>query len=595
MNMNRTFSYAVAGLTVLLSFRGGRAEDFGNRSATIWHYEEWQVDNPSWEGNAFDVVATVTATHSGGAQRVFEMFYDGGTTWKFRFTGDIVGDWSLSTSSDDTDLDGHSATVSVAAGDADAPGFSTAEGNKYAWQVGNDGDMRAQIRRVYTDQRAWFWAHENPSEDLTDYFKPQLDDAIACGFDAVWMCFRHCWFEWGAWKGSEHDSEEPDLTVFRMLEKHIQEVHARGLSLDIRMWGDKGHDWSAASLPGGINGYVDRRLQRYIAARLGALPGWGLSYAYDLEEFMDNGKCDAWADYLNERFAWPHLIWTRRFFDGISVTVASNDDRPGSADNAYNDARNRLSGSGNRPVLFERNFNRGRDGVWDDNTTLQSLWAFVMAGGASAHWTSEEYEPEWQNRDQLKTHGRFWVDNRRFLLDMEPRNELSGDNTWVLVSESSQSLVAYRRGTSEITVDLSGFSPSLPAIAVDTRKSYEEVNFGTVPAENHTFNFESSSDWAVAVGDFDLGTGRREPMDKRVAGTPGNILITEAAGGVRIDGLDGNADISVFNMAGRNLMRIRGGSHRGNSTLPRSMIRGAVYLLNIREGGRARTYRICVP
>lgn len=511
--------------------RPGLAEDFGNRSATIWQYEEWELENPSWDGNPFDVVAEVTATHTSGAKREFEMFYDGGTSWKFRFTGDITGDWSFSTSSSDGDLDGHTGTVSVAPGDENALGFNTAEGQKYVWQYGNDGAVKAQVRTVYGDRRTWFWARESPSDDMSRYFKKQLDDAEDLNMDAVWICFRHCWFKWGAWSGSDHTSQEPDLQVFRMLENHIQEVHSRGLSLDIRLWGDAAHDWSAASLPGGINGEVDRRLQRYIAARLGALPGWGLSYAFDLEEFMDNGKCDAWADYLNERFAWPHLIWTRRYYGGISVTVASNDDRPGSGTALYGKAVNRLTEGANgiRPVLFERNFEYCRDNVWCEDNVRRGMWSLAMAGGVSAHWTGGNHDPQWNNKNEIRTFGEFWTRKGRLLVDMERKNSMSSDNdTRVLFSEGSQCVVAYRENTDKINLDLTGVGGSRKAVAVDAKSDYEErALLSTLSASDQDISLPYPSDWAVAVGDFQEQNPTRSVPDRRHAG------VREQAGGVR--------------------------------------------------------------
>ena len=57
---------------------------------------EWTVENPSWQGNAFDVVAKVRFVHqSSGQTRTTEMFYAGGTQWTFRFTGTRTGRWSF--------------------------------------------------------------------------------------------------------------------------------------------------------------------------------------------------------------------------------------------------------------------------------------------------------------------------------------------------------------------------------------------------------------------------------------------------------------------------------------------------------------------
>ncbi|MEA3282502.1 MAG: LamG-like jellyroll fold domain-containing protein, partial [Euryarchaeota archaeon] len=61
--------------------------EFTSTDPVMWEYTEWAVDNPSWSGNEYDIVATVIFTHtSSGSTHTTEMFYDGSNTWKFRFT-----------------------------------------------------------------------------------------------------------------------------------------------------------------------------------------------------------------------------------------------------------------------------------------------------------------------------------------------------------------------------------------------------------------------------------------------------------------------------------------------------------------------------
>jgi len=68
---------------------GAYGADLGHRTGRQWcPYLEWNIPNGTVDGNPFDLVATVTLVHSkSGARRATEMFYDGGQTWRFRFTG----------------------------------------------------------------------------------------------------------------------------------------------------------------------------------------------------------------------------------------------------------------------------------------------------------------------------------------------------------------------------------------------------------------------------------------------------------------------------------------------------------------------------
>lgn len=120
----------MAGLLAMVTV--GSSVDFGSETVTLWHpYLEWSIDNVSYSGNGYDVVATVAFEHDGSdARHETEMFFDGNDTWKFRFTGTKTGKWTFSTSSDNADLNGHSGEVNVTPNpDKSIPGFLVASGN----------------------------------------------------------------------------------------------------------------------------------------------------------------------------------------------------------------------------------------------------------------------------------------------------------------------------------------------------------------------------------------------------------------------------------------------------------------------------------
>jgi len=59
---------------------------------------------------------------------------------------------------------------------------------------------------------------------------------------------------------------------------------------------------------GGRNGPADRRLQRYIAARLGPMPGWTMGYGYDLDEWAAEKDLREWHAHMHRHFGWPHML-----------------------------------------------------------------------------------------------------------------------------------------------------------------------------------------------------------------------------------------------------------------------------------------------
>ena len=126
----------------------GRSLD---RAGTLWApYIEWSLQNPTFEGNAFDVIATATFVHEqSGQKRTTGMFYDGKDTWKFRFTGTHIGTWTFTTSSTDGDLDKRRGSVLIKPNSNSAiTGFITNQGNKWARPAGQERELKAVVPQL---------------------------------------------------------------------------------------------------------------------------------------------------------------------------------------------------------------------------------------------------------------------------------------------------------------------------------------------------------------------------------------------------------------------------------------------------------------
>jgi hypothetical protein len=101
------FNVTVALASVVLVGGPAHAESPQDRTARVFEVVEWALENPGWSGNPFDLEATATFTHD-GTDRVIAtpMFYDGGDTWRFRFTPTRPGRWFFTTASRHTALSG---------------------------------------------------------------------------------------------------------------------------------------------------------------------------------------------------------------------------------------------------------------------------------------------------------------------------------------------------------------------------------------------------------------------------------------------------------------------------------------------------------
>jgi len=484
-------------------------------SSVMWEYKEWTVDNPSWSGNEYDVTATVTFTHtSSGSTHITEMFYDGPNTWKFRFTGTKTGKWTFATASSDPELNGLTGNVTVSPNpDPNARGFLTNRGNKYAIQVGNNGELKAYRLNVYMNGTGFPEFIHNLTETTT--INAYIADARQYGFDTIFVHVCNSWFDFGSLGRDDHSSKNPDPHTFAALEDVIATARSQGMRVMIWAWGDHDHGKSPR---GGVNRIPDRRIQRYIAARLGPLPGWTMGYGFDLHEWVTEAELGEWAEYLHNHFGWRHMVWARDRFhpelDVKSYPHIGNEGEPFS----YGDAVDNLNSDPSRPHFYGERFwldrpplkygpyRHFKDPVWTMENTRRALWHYTMAGGVGSWWGfykrgkhGSPTPPPYPNLEQLVTANRFWVG--RFLLNMERANSLT--DGYCLKTTTNDNYVFYKEDTNSVQMNLSGMGTALPAIAVDTKLDYAEINLGTLNPTSQTWTAPYVSDWAVAVGDFD--------------------------------------------------------------------------------------------
>jgi hypothetical protein len=77
--------HCLVAMVVMILAAGCSNKTFPDKSIHIWNVAEWSITNPGVPDNPFDLIADVIFTHENGETRETQMFYDGGSTWKFRF------------------------------------------------------------------------------------------------------------------------------------------------------------------------------------------------------------------------------------------------------------------------------------------------------------------------------------------------------------------------------------------------------------------------------------------------------------------------------------------------------------------------------
>ena len=474
-------------------------------SARQWVPVDFTLDNPTYTGNPFDLIASAKFIHNGTDEtRTTGMFYAGGTTWKFRFTGTRPGLWTYTTTSTDPELNGLSGKVNIEPAGNDKYGFVWNKGNRWVRPRGAKGTLTAFVPQyvMYSNPAAIYNKPEKIDADIQTFFVEHGYNGFHTGLSCRWFDINQDNYD-----GVPSDDPNPDFRTFEALELLINKTNAAGGVVHMWAWGDESRH--ATPVKWGVNGTVDKRLQRYIAARLGPLPNWTMGYGFDLWEWTKEPWLREWHDYLHSQFGWPHMLGTRNFQQDLWVQLSEALDyssyehwRPD-----YNMYVQTMEDRPTKPSFSEdrfrvRNPSPYPDKDYTEEMIRRGLWHSTMAGGVANIWgylvkaPSDGASAPFPNPHWSRTYATFF--QNRFLLEMVRDNSIT--DSVCLRTPDKKLLVFYKENTNSITMDLSGMKSGQTAVAVDTTQPYKEIKIGTLQPEKHTWTAPRTSDWAIAVG-----------------------------------------------------------------------------------------------
>ncbi len=534
---------------LLLGVVSSNSKTTQDRITSLWQVTEWTLENPTWSGNPYDLIARATFVHApSGERRSTPMFYAGDQRWKFRFTGTQTGNWHFSTQSEDANLDGWSGVVTVGPRANPAlKGFLTSVGNKYAIMDGNADDLEGYVYQVYMNQQDYSQQHEHHSRILghpdrqhliPDYWQNTQEN----GFNTYFYAVFYSWFKMGALgindfsSNSDSQLDTPDPALFDALEHAIQYAHERGGRTHIWAWGDNDRRQTPNYLGDGFRGQRHQRLIRYIAARLGPIPGWSMNFGFDTME-MPNSEADSawWAGELNKQMGWPHILSSRGWnnanfgagsyagFGGLPYDLQTSDKGPAN----YLEIKRHMDALPSKPSIYEERHTFNRWQCWPDDVpdrnrlnepgSRRLMWRESMAGGMGGffgHYSERfnqfgpfkpegpcGYYPE-SLKTAFRTHQEFWK-NGRLRLDLQPDDRLISQEQGVCLSDDNKThIICYVEDTQEVAIDLSSMSGQQPAIVVDAKTRFRELDRGRVKPGIHRWTFDHRTDWVVAIGNF---------------------------------------------------------------------------------------------
>jgi len=518
-------------------------------------YLEWTLDWRGTSGNPYDVIASAEFTHPDGTKVRTPMFYGGNDQWRFRFTGTRAGTWKLRTDGPG-DLGGHTATAEILERPGEkANGFMTHFGSKWGWQGTQEAFLPQYVMGknldAYYDGDAGCVSEAKIEQDIQEF-------VVEHGFTGFHLQGQGRWF---SLTGRPGEDPNPDPRTYEVLETIICKVYEQGGACHIWMWGkDTGRDGDGPrAMVGGPMTAADRRNLRYLAARLGPIPGWSIGYGYDTENLWASPEeLEAWKEYLHAHCGWHHFVGARVGFDekglygefgkgipkpplndkynapvGDEYTAWLGGDYTGYT--SYRPLYDRyvrvLEHRADKPSFEEDRFRLREAPQWthkdySPELTVRGLWHSAMAGGVANIWGnllpddnrggSQSYNHgDVHIKSRIKTYATFFRDKRRFRRDLVRDNILAdpyeGTNeapdappiSVCLRAAENDRFIFYKEQATAVGMDLSHMKGPAPAVAVDTRRIYQEIDLGLLTPTKQKWLAPYSSDWAIAVGRFE--------------------------------------------------------------------------------------------
>jgi hypothetical protein len=465
------------------------------KETKLWEPVEWKFENPGYEANPYDLVAVAVFTHKNTGRKIQTgLFYDASDTWKLRFTGTHTGQWDFVTKSADPDLNGLKGRVNILSNHG-VPGFITNYGSKWG-RLGIDEAFVPQYV-MYCDPDKFHGRPDLLDADILEFF-------VEHGFNGFHIAVLCRWFNLEKTSSNEITAADPnpDPRTFEALELLLSKVHAAGGVLHIWAWGDEQRRMTPKRW--GLNGKVDRRLQRYICARLGPLPSWSMGYGFDLQEWVEEKDLKLWHEYMHKHLGWPHYLGGRatdltQIYPGLDYS-SYQQHRPD-----YDMYVKAIEQYPDKPSFLEDRF-RVRKNVYpekdyDFDMTRRGLWHSTMAGGAANIWGNlldprpDGASHPYPNKHQIHTWSRFW--KTRFKKQMLRDNSITDG---FCLKIPGKLLVFYKEDTDSVKINLGELQGSFHAVAVNTKSPYKEIEITDLkPDTGQLFKAPSRSDWAIAV------------------------------------------------------------------------------------------------
>lgn len=440
MNRREVLKGSVAGLVAGASWPAAATPSQGET-------ERWGVFEAKLEGTAAGNPFTDVELHAdfrlGNRTVGVRGFYDGGGVYRIRYMPDAVGDWSYTTRSNQTELNGRTGSFRCVAAGAGHHGpvmvrdtwhFCYADGTPYA-PFGTT---------------CYAWVHQTEAlqqETLTTLKSGPFNKIRMLVFPKSYEYNRNepPYYPFPRDAEGKNDFSQFNPEFFRHFEQRIQDLGAIGVEADVILFHPYDR-WGYATMPAEVN---DRYL-RYVVARFGAYRNvwWSLANEYDLMKALTTTDWLRFAHIVEEEDAAHHLRsvhFSHTMYDYTEPWVTHASLQSTAFDKALE-----WRADWRKPVIFDEMQYEGnipsRWGNLSGEEEARRFWRCVVAGCYATH--GETYlDPEdvlwWSKGGTLHGSSPERIGFlRRLVEEVAPRG-FTGANSYYLSATSYEGNLLY--------------------------------------------------------------------------------------------------------------------------------------------------------
>jgi len=468
------------------------AEEIGK-----WKKFETSYVNTTFSGNPFDLDVQATFVHTASGKTIVRTgFYAGSDTWKIYFMPNELGEWTFTTASSDSDLDGQSGSLTCI--ESSLPGQLMAEGNRWKFSDSEKYEMPIAI-----PTRQWFKSTET-SNGIGDFITWANDTVGARIIGTTLVYFRHEPSASPYIKGKE--GEEFNIPMWDRLDSHFDTMRDLGMGFYIMLYSD---DAESPNLFGITEQSPEEiRLLNYVVARFSAYPIVIWDSGIDIGETRTNAGIDWLTDWFIANDSYGHMV-SSRTGGGSGGKVPDNA-------NYYSDGIKDLPEhatyvntweSRSIPTFFTDRWRENDSrGDFDNAKIKQAVWQMGLVGGTGVYisgnenggYLTETYQTDFTVAPQVGIASRFFKNNITNFGLLNPHDELIVSGNAILSALPGEEYVAYLPEGGDVQINLVAGAGTYETSWLNPRNG-DLTSLDLVSDGVRTFSAEDANDWVLHI------------------------------------------------------------------------------------------------